>query len=72
MCHYIKYNNKFEKASWDEVFKIIKSKIINTDKNKIAGFVGDLINMEASYIFKEFLRGQLTQIIYRSRSSNIF
>ncbi len=69
---YIKYNNKFEKASWDEVFKIIKSKIQNTNKDKIAGFVGDLINMEASYIFKEFLERTIDTKNYESRSSNIF
>ena len=69
---YIKYNNKFEKASWDEVFKIIKSKIQNTDKDKIAGFVGDLINMEASYIFKEFLERTIDTKNYESRSSDMF
>ena len=69
---YIKYNNKFEKASWDEVFKIIKSKIQNTEKDKIAGFVGDLINMEASYIFKEFLERTIDTKNYESRSSNMF
>ena len=69
---YIKYNNKFEKASWDEVFKIIKSKIQNTNKDKIAGFVGDLINMEASYIFKEFLERTIDTKNYESRSSNMF
>ncbi len=69
---YIKYNNKFEKASWDEVFKIIKSKIQNTDKDKIAGFLGDLINMEASYIFKEFLERTLDTKNYESRSSDMF
>ncbi len=69
---YIKYNNKFEKASWDEVFKIIKSKIQNTDKDKIAGFVGDLINMEASYIFKEFLERSIDTKNYESRSSDMF
>ncbi len=69
---YIKYNNKFEKASWDEVFKIIKSKIQNTDKDKIAGFVGDLINMEASYIFKEFLERTIDTKNYESRSSYMF
>ena len=68
---YIKYNNKFEKASWEEVFKIIKSKIQNTDKDKIAGFVGDLINMEASYIFKEFLERTIDTKNYESRSSDI-
>ena len=69
---YIKYNNKFEKASWDEVFKIIKSKIQNTDKDKIAGFVGDLINMEASYIFKEFLDRTIDTKNYESRSFDMF
>jgi len=69
---YIKYNNKFEKASWDEVFRIIKSKIENIDKNKIAGFVGDLINMEASYIFKEFLERTIDTKNYDSRSSDMF
>ncbi len=52
---YIKYNNKFEKASWKEVYNIIKSKVENTDSEKICGFVGDLTNMETSFIFKEFL-----------------
>ncbi len=69
---YVKYNNKFEKASWEEVFKIIKSKIKNTDKDKIAGFVGDLINMEASYIFKEFLERTIDTKNYESRSSDMF
>ncbi len=69
---YVKYNNKFEKASWVEVFKIIKSRINNTDKNKIAGFVGDLINMEASYIFKEFLERTIDTKNYESRSSSMF
>ena len=63
---YIKYNRKFEKASWEEVFKIIKSKIENTKKDRIAGFVGDLNNMETGYIFKEFFDS------YDTRSSNRF
>ncbi len=69
---YIKYNKKFEKASWDEVYKIIKSKIENSDKNKISGFVGDLINMEASYIFKEFFDRTINSKKYECRSSDYF
>ena len=69
---YIKYNNKFEKASWDEVYKIIKSKIDNTDKDKICGFVGDLTNMETSFIFKEFFDRTLGTNRYESRSSQSF
>jgi NADH-quinone oxidoreductase subunit G len=69
---YIKYNNKFEKASWDEVYKIIKSKIRNTDKNKIGGFVGDLTNMETSFIFKEFFERTIDSNKYESRSKQNF
>ena len=69
---YIKYNNKFEEASWAEVYKIIKSKIENTNKEKICGFVGDLINMEASFIFKEFFERTINTKKYESRSSEIF
>jgi len=69
---YVKYNNKFEKASWDEVYKIIKSKIKNTDKEKICGLVGDLSNMEASFIFKEFLERTIDTKKYESRVVNNF
>ncbi len=69
---YIKYNNKFEKATWDEVYKIIKSKIENTDNKKICGFVGDLSNMEASFIFKEFLERTINTKNYESRSIKTF
>ena len=69
---YIKYNKKFEKASWDEVYKIIKSKIENTSKEKICGFVGDLINMEASFIFKEFFDRTIGTNKYESRASKSF
>ena len=69
---YIKYNNKFEKASWEEVYKIIKSKIENTNNKKICGFVGDLCNMEASFIFKEFLDRTINTRNYESRSIKTF
>ncbi len=69
---YIKYNDKFEKASWNEVFKIIKSKFENTHKDKICGFVGDLTNMETGYIFKEFFDRTLNNNNYDSRSDNRF
>ena len=69
---YIKYNNKFEKASWNEVNKIIKSKIENTDKDKICGFVGDLTNMETSFIFKEFFERTIDTNKYEARAVNNF
>ncbi len=67
---FIKYNGKFEKASWDEVFKIIKSKFENSSREKICGFVGDLTNMETGYIFKEFFDRTLNNHNYDSRSDN--
>ena len=69
---FIKYNGKFEKASWEEVFKIIKSKFENTSKEKICGFVGDLTNMETSYIFKEFFDRTLETDNYEFRHDNRF
>ena len=69
---YVKYNNKFENASWDEVYKIIKSKIENSNKEKICGLVGDLTNMETSFIFKEFFDRTIGVQNYESRSSKSF
>ena len=69
---FIKYNGKFEKANWEEVFKIIKSKFKNISGDKIGGFVGDLANMESTYIFKEFFERTLDSNNYESRSSNYF
>ena len=69
---YVKYNKKFEKASWDEVYNIIKSKLENTDKDKICGLVGDLSNMESSFIFKEFLERTIGVKNYESRDTQSY
>ncbi|MDA9604916.1 NADH-quinone oxidoreductase subunit NuoG [Candidatus Pelagibacter sp.] len=69
---YIKYNGKFEKASWNEVFNIIRSKFENTDKEKICGLTGDLVNMETLYIFKEFFNKTLGSNNIESRSDHTY
>ena len=69
---YVKYNGKFEKATWNEVFNIIKSKFENTDKEKICGFTGDLSNMETLYIFKEFFNKTLGSQNIESRSEDLY
>jgi len=69
---YIKYNGKFEKASWPEVFNIIKSKFKNIDKEKICGLTGDLVNMETLYIFKEFFNKTLGSQNIESRNNHIY
>ena len=50
----IDYNPKkgFEKISWEEANKIIVKKINETSPDKIAGFTGDLTNMETLYVAK--------------------
>ena len=65
---YIKYNGKFEKASWKEVYEIIKSKLKSTNKDKICGITGDLVNMETLYIFKEFFNKTLNTQNIESRN----
>jgi len=69
---YIKYNGKFEKGSWKEVFNIIISKFKNTDKEKICGISGDLVNMETLYIFKEFFNKTLGSYNIESRSDHTY
>ena len=69
---YIKYNGKFEKATWNEVFNIIKSKFKNTDKEKICGITGDLVNMETLYLFKEFFNKTLGSFNVESRSDHTY
>jgi len=69
---YIKYNGKFEKASWNEVFNIIKSKFKNAGKDKICGMSGDLVNMETLYIFKEFFNKTLGSYNIESRSDHTY
>ncbi|MDB4157337.1 NADH-quinone oxidoreductase subunit NuoG [Candidatus Pelagibacter sp.] len=69
---YIKYNGKFEKASWNEVFNIIKSKFKNAEKDKICGITGDLVNMETLYLFKEFFNKTLGSYNVESRSEHTY
>ncbi len=51
---YIKIDNKLTQSNWDKAFKIILEKIIHTSPDKIAGFTGDMTNMETAYSLKEF------------------
>ena len=51
---FIKKNNKFVKISWGEAHKVFFDKISRTSSDKIAGILGDMTNMETSFIAKEF------------------
>ena len=69
---YIKKNNTLVKSSWEEAFRLIKDKLLQTSKDKICGFVGDMINMETSYCFKEFFSKVLQTKNYESRVNHSY
>ena len=69
---YIKKDGTLIKSSWKEAFGLIKNKILQTSSDKISGFVGDMINMEASYIFKELLSKVFKTEWYESRSDHYY
>ena len=69
---FIKYNKKFDKASWNEVNNIIKGKVQETSSDKICGLTGDLTNMETLFIFKEFFNKCLNSKNLESRNDHVY
>ena len=69
---YIKYKDKFDKATWKEVYNIIAEKIKNTNSEEICGFTGDLVNMESTYVFKEFFNKIFNSKNYDFRNDHIY
>ena len=51
---YIREGSKFKKTTWKHAFEAVVKKINETNPENIAGFTGDLTNMETLYIAKEF------------------
>ena len=69
---YIKIKNKFEKTTWNIAFKKIVEQITQTSSEKIAGFTGDLTNMETLYIVKEFFNKTIKSKNLESRIENYY
>jgi len=69
---YLKNKNGFEKISWHEANKIIVKKIKETSSDKIAGFTGDLTNMETLYVAKEFFNKTIKSKYLDSRVDNSY
>jgi len=69
---YIKKNGSLTKCSWNDAFQIIKEKLSQIPKNKISGFVGDMINMETTYIFKDLLSRIFKTENYESRLDHYY
>ena len=69
---YHKVNNTFKKISWNEANRIIVNKIKETSTDKIAGFTGDLTNMETLYVTKEFFNKTIKSKFLESRDENLY
>ena len=57
---YIRENGKLIKSNWTDAVQIVINKIKNTKPSQIAGFVGDLVDLESMYIFKKFFNKSLS------------
>ena len=51
---YIRKNGKLIECNWTDAVQIVINKIKKTKPSQIAGFVGDLVDLESMYIFKKF------------------
>ena len=56
---YIRKEGKLVSTTWDEAIEIVARKIKKTNSNDIAGFVGDLSDLESMYIFKSLFNKTL-------------
>ena len=67
-----KINNEFKKISWKEAYEIIAEKIKITSSDKIAGFIGDLANMETMFVTKEFFEKTIKSKNLEARDDNTY
>ena len=69
---YIKQNGNFQKVDIKDAYKLITNKINDTDPKKIAGFTGDLTNMQTMFAAKEFFNKTLKSNLLDFRSYNSY
>ena len=69
---YLKDKKDFRKISWEEANRIIVKKISETSQEKIAGFTGDLTNMETLYVTKEFFNKTIKSKFLESRNNHMY
>ena len=53
---FIKINNKLQRASWDEAFEVIKSKISKISSENCVGVIGNQVENEAIFAFRELFK----------------
>jgi len=69
---FIRNGKKFNKISWNEAYKILKTKTENINPDKIGCFIGDLTNMETSYAAKELISKTFKSNLFESRSDSYY
>ena len=69
---FIKINGKFEKINWQEAYNKIVEKISKTSKEKILGFIGDMTNMETTFIVKNLFDKKFKSSFLESRIDNMY
>ena len=65
-----KIGGEFKKISWKEAYEEIVEKIKVTSPEKIAGFIGDLTNMETMFVTKEFFEKTIKSKNLEVRDNN--
>ena len=53
---FIKINNKLQRVSWDEAFEVINSKISKISNENCVGVVGNQVENEAIFAFRELFK----------------
>ena len=69
---YIREGNKFNKISWSDAYRVLKSKLESTSFDKVGCFTGDLTNMETAYAAKELFNKVFKSNLIDSRSKNYY
>jgi len=69
---YIRENGRLVKTSWSNAFQKIKEKIQSVNPNEIAGFVGDLMDLESMFVFKSFFNKVLNSNNLECRQKEIY
>ncbi len=69
---YVKINNKLKPSSWNEAFKAVSERIAKTKSEKIAGFIGDMTNMETIYAAKDFFEKTIKSENLESRYEKLY
>ncbi len=69
---YIRKEGKLVPTTWNEAIKIAARKIKKTNPNDIAGFVGDLNDLESMYLFKNLFKKSLNSKNLECRSKKTY